>query len=174
MNSQPVTLERLTPLNCGKDSLDGFVRTQKVINVYRKICGEYRLVEHPFTDDWTAERKREKALELVSDGFLSFGAFSGRELVGFIGLKRALDHNRLIVDTLHVSLPFRGLGIGRRLFELGISEARRMNASALYISACSSEETIAFYLAMGAVVTDSPIPEYTSDEPFDLQMIRTV
>ena len=43
------------------------------------------------------------------------------------------------------SSEFRGQGIGRQLFEAGKAEARKAGAEALYISACSSEETIAFY-----------------------------
>ncbi len=44
-------------------------------------------------------------------------------------------------------------------------------ARELYISACSSEETVAFYRAMGAYVTDNPIESIARDEPFDLQMV---
>ena len=47
----------------------------------------------------------------------------------------------------------------------------KAGAEALYISACSSEETIAFYKAMGAELTDCPIKEIAEDEPYDLQMI---
>ena len=50
-------------------------------------------------------------------------------------------------------------------------EARKAGAKALYISACSSEETIAFYKAMGAELTDCPIKEIAEDEPYDLQMV---
>ena len=41
----------------------------------------------------------------------------------------------------------------------------------MYISACSSEETIAFYKAMGAELADCPIKEIAEAEPYDLQMI---
>ena len=50
-------------------------------------------------------------------------------------------------------------------------EARKAGAQALYISACSSEETIAFYKAMGAKMTDCPIKEIAEDEPYDVQMV---
>ena len=60
---------------------------------------------------------------------------------------------------------------GRSLFEKGIEEARKVQAKALYISACSSEETIAFYKTMGSQLTNNPIKEMVDNEPFDLQMI---
>ena len=41
----------------------------------------------------------------------------------------------------------------------------------LYISACSSEETIAFYNAIGVKLADKPIKELAEAEPCDLQMI---
>ena len=68
----------------------------------------------------------------------------------------------------------RGQGVGRRLFEMGKAEARKNCAEALYISACSSEETIAFYRAMGSKLASNPIKEIAEKEPFDLQMICSV
>lgn len=75
---------------------------------------------------------------------------------------------------MHVSAEYRGMGIGRKLFELGKEEANNRVAKALYISACSSEETIAFYKAMGAKITNHPIKEIADEEPYDLQMICVV
>lgn len=80
----------------------------------------------------------------------------------------------MILDMMHVSAACRGQGIGRRLFDVGKGEARKAKAEALYISACSSEETIAFYKAMGAERTDCPIKEFAEAEPYDLQMIYCV
>ncbi len=169
-----IPIELLTKENTPITALDGFVRTQPVTEVYRKTGGEYRLIACPFTDDWFPERKREKAAQLTGGDLLAFGAFAGGELIGFIGLRRKLSGSRMIVDTLHVSAPCRGLGIGKQLFLRGISEARQAGAKELYISACSSKETIAFYRAMGAEVTDDPIPEMVEEEPFDLQMVRRI
>ena len=71
---------------------------------------------------------------------------------------------------MQLSATCRGQGIGRKLFDIGKDEARKAGAQALYISACSSEETIAFYKAMGAELTDRPITEFAEAEPYDLQM----
>lgn len=46
-----MTIEKLTRDNFALSSLDGFVRTQPVTEVYRKFGGEYQLVNEPFTDD---------------------------------------------------------------------------------------------------------------------------
>lgn len=169
-----IPIELLTKENTPITALDGFVRTQPVTEVYRKTDGEYRLTPCSFTDDWSPERKREKAAQLTGGDLLAFGVFAGGELIGFIGLRRKLSGSRMIVDTLHVSAPYRGQGIGKQLFLRGIAEARQAGARELYISACSSKETIAFYRAMGAEVTDDPIPEMVEEEPFDLQMVLRI
>ena len=101
---------------------------------------------------------------------IAYLAIENDEVVGFIGLKKDLVESYMILDMMHVSAACRGQGIGRRLFDVGKEEARKAGAKALYISACSSEETIAFYKAMGAELTDRPITEFAEAEPYDLQM----
>lgn len=167
-----MVFERITPKNLAETGLDGFIRTQVVARSYRRgEDGIYRLQETPFTDDWTPERKREKARELTGADRIAFGAFENGRIAGFSCLLRALSGERAILDSMHVSKEFRRKGIGRRLFFLAAEAARQMGAEEMYISACSSEETVAFYRAMGAEVTDSPIRELAEDEPFDLQMV---
>ncbi len=91
-----------------------------------------------------------------------------------MGMLRKLSGPYMILNMLHVSSDFRGQGIGKKLFEIGIEEARKAGAEALYISSCSSYETIAFYKKMGCILTNNPIKEIVEKEPFDLQMICSV
>lgn len=74
------------------------------------------------------------------------------------------------VRTQEVKRVYRRQGLGRKLFEMGKAEAEKAGAKALYISACPSEETIAFYMSMGAFVTKDIIKQIADDEPYDLQM----
>ncbi len=98
-----------------------------------------------------------------------------KEIQGWMQEKYDFHVSNLnIAQVMHVSSEWRGQGIGRRLFEAGKDEARKNGAEALYISACSSEETIAFYRAMGSVLASNPIKEIAEEEPFDLQMICPV
>lgn len=117
------------------------------------------------------EERRSVAKNISSDNYITYLAIENDEVVGFIGLKIDLVASYMILDMMHVSAACRGQGIGRRLFDAGKGEARKAGAEALYISACSSEETIAFYEAMGAELTDCPIKEFAETEPYDLQMI---
>ena len=110
------------------------------------------------------------AKDISSEDYITYLAMENDRVVGFIGLKKALVEPYMILDLMQVSAACRGQGIGRRLFDVGKEEARKAGAKALYISACSSEETIAFYKAMGAELTDRPITEFAEAEPYDLQM----
>ena len=166
-----IKIELLSEANFNLESLDSYNRKQDVNKVYRKIDGEYKLIEHRYTEDWDLNKKRSVAKQISSDEYITYLAIENDEVVGFIGLKKELIESYMILDMMQVSAACRGQGIGRKLFDSGKEEARKAGAEALYISACSSEETIAFYKAMGAELADCPIKEIAEEEPYDLQMI---
>ena len=166
-----IRIELLSAENFKQDSLDNYPRKQDVKKVYRKHNGEYILEDCVYTEDWDMEKRRTVAKNISGDDYITYLAIDNDEVVGFIGLKKDLAESYMILDMMQVSAACRGQGIGRKLFDSGKEEARKAGAEALYISACSSEETIAFYKAMGAELTDCPIKEIAEDEPYDLQMI---
>lgn len=166
-----IRIELLSKTNFHLESLDSYNRKQFVSKVYRNIDGEYKLVECNYIEDWDLNEKRLIARRISSNDYITFIALDNDKVVGFIGLLKKLNGSYMILDMMHVSNEYRGQGIGRSLFEKGIEEARKAQAKALYISACSSEETIEFYKAMGCFLIDNPIKEMADKEPFDLQMI---
>ena len=169
-----IRIELLSTENFKPDSLDNYLRKHDVKKVYRKHNGEYILVDCVYTEDWDMGKRRSVAKDISSDDYITYLAIENGEVVGFIGLIKGLVGPYMLLDLMHVSAPCRGQGIGRKLFELGKKEAQKAGAEALYISACSSEETIAFYKAMGAELTDCPIKEMEEAEPYDLQMVCPV
>ena len=169
-----IKIELLSEENFKLGSLDNYTRKQDVKKVYREQNGEYILVDCVYTEDWDMEKRRSVAKDISSDDYITYLAIENDEVVGFIGLKKDLVESYMILDLMQVSAACRGQGIGRKLFDIGKEEARKAGAKALYISACSSEETIAFYKAMGAKLTDCPIKEIAEDEPYDLQMVCCV
>jgi len=142
--------------------------------VYRRIGGDFILVECKYTEDWNLNKKRSVAKQISRDDYITYIALDNDKVVGFISLLKQLNGPYMILDMMQVSSECRGQGIGRRLFQAGKDEARKNGAEALYISACSSKETIAFYRAMGSDLTSDPIKEIAEEEPFDLQMICPV
>ncbi|MDD5935453.1 MAG: GNAT family N-acetyltransferase [Clostridiales bacterium] len=169
-----ITIELLTERNFNLNSLDEYERRHEVTKVYRKQNSEYVLVERPYIEDWSIDERRQIATKMSSDDYVSYIALENKKVAGFIALKKSLIDNYMILDEMHVGSHYRGQGLGRKLFALGIEEAKRAGAEALYISACSSEETIAFYKAMGAILTSNPIKEMAEKEPYDLQMVCEV
>lgn len=169
-----IKIELLSETNFCLESLDLYNRKQNVNKVYRRIDGEYTLVECKYTEDWDLNQKRSVAKQISSDDYIAYIALENDKVVGFIGLLRELKGPYMILDMMQVSSECRGKGVGRQLFEVGKEEARKAGAEALYISACSSEETIAFYRAMGSDLASNPIKEIAEEEPFDLQMICPV
>ncbi|MGN0424825.1 MAG: GNAT family N-acetyltransferase [Acetatifactor sp.] len=166
-----IKIELLSTENFQFTSLDDYPRKHDVKKVYRKLNGEYVLVDCVYTEDWDLAKRRSVAKDVSSEDYITYLALEHEEVVGFIGLKKELYQSYMILDMMHVSAACRGQGIGRKLFNKGKEEARKAGAEALYISACSSEETIAFYRAMGAEITNSPIKEMAEKEPYDLQMV---
>ena len=169
-----IKIELLSETNFCLESLDSYNRKQNVNKVYRRIDGEYALVECKYTEDWDLSQKRSVAKQISSDDYITYIALENDKVVGFIGLLKKLNGPYMILHMMQVSSECRGQGVGRRLFELGKAEAIKAGAQALYISACSSEETIAFYRAMGSGLASIPIKELAEKEPFDLQMICPV
>lgn len=165
-----IEIKQITDANFTESSLDGFDRSQVVKEVWRRLNGEYMLIEQPFTDDWTAERKREIAREILDDSFITYGAFDASRVIGFVMMRDVLVGSRMIIDSFHVSRYYRHRGIGKKLFEIAKEIGRNAGAEKLYISACSSKETIAFYMSMGCRLTDDVIREMAEEEPFDLQI----
>ena len=169
-----INFELLSDKNFNGNSLDSYERKQEVKRVYRREGSEYTLVDMPYTEDWSLDKKRQIAEDIKSDEYISYIASDDGQVIGFIGLIKRLNNEYMILDLMHVSQMYRGKGIGRKLFSIAKQEAKKAGAKALYISACSSEETIAFYKAMGAELTDDPIKEIADEEPYDLQMICNV
>ena len=169
-----IKIELLSEKNFSINSLDSYNRKQDVNKVYRRMDGVYTLVECKYTEDWDLNKKRSVAKKISSDEYITYIALENDKVVGFIGLLKKLKGPYMILDMMQVSSDYRRQGIGRRLFEAGKDVARKNGAEALYISACSSEETIAFYRAMGSDLAINPIKEIAEDEPFDLQMMCPV
>ncbi len=155
-------------------NLENFNRQQKVTRIYVRKDGRYVLEEQPGVMDWSIDKKREVANDLIDNAYISYLALEGDRIVGFMSLVKALTDERMILDLIQVDKDFRGQGIGRILWEKAVEEARLNGARELYISACPSEETINFYRAMGADVTDDPILSIANDEPDDLQLVCPV
>lgn len=169
-----VKIIRVKPGNPDEINLDFFDRQQEVNRVYVKKDEAYVLKKQPGIMNWTLEKKREVAHDLADNRFISYLAISDNRIIGFASLVKELQSNRMLLDVIQVDRQFRGKGIGRMLWETAYKEAKLYGAKEIYISACPSEETIGFYKAMGAVITDNPIRSIVEEEPDDLQLVCAI
>lgn len=170
-----ISIAELTRSNFRADSLDCFVRHQEVTHCWRMIDGQWQLLPAAFTEDWSREKLRSEAeeiLQVIDHGAAAYAAFDGNEVVGFVCLGEWLGSQSQYIElvSFHVSAPYRGKGIGRRLFAAVCDEARQRGAEKLYISAHSSKESQAAYHALGCEIAQEIDPVRASREPFDVQM----
>lgn len=159
-----------------EDLFKDFNRYQKVSKCWRKVEDKWVLKDIEFTEEWTADEYRflAKCLQnTVNTGGVVYGAFNGGSLAGFVSVENTFFGSQkeyLQLSSIHVTFEGRGMGIGRRLFDLAVNSARDMGAKKLYISAHSSEESQAFYKKLGCVEAMEYNKKLVDDEPCDCQL----
>jgi len=62
-----IKIELLSEKNFSINSLDSYNRKQDVNKVYRRIDGEYILIECKYTEDWDLNKKRSVAKQISSE-----------------------------------------------------------------------------------------------------------
>ncbi len=112
--------------------------------------------------------------ELHAAGGVVVGSWKGSRLVAMASLDiRPVgdDPEVMKLDMLYVDVEHRRQGIGRQLIEMLAERARRSGATALYVSATPTRNTVDAYLHLGAVVADPPDPDLLALEPEDVHLI---
>jgi GNAT superfamily N-acetyltransferase len=154
----------------------GFIRRQDVTKCLRLQNGRWTVTDDPFTDDWSEAEYAALLAELreiARRGGGVIGAFSDGKLRGFAAVvpePMGKSGEYLDLPYIHVSADARGKGIGRELFDRAKAWAKARGAKKLYISAHSSVESQAFYMAMGCADAKEINPEHAAREPYDRQM----
>lgn len=101
------------------------------------------------------------------------GLFDENKIIGAAILDSKFisrGHDQLQLKFLHISRDYRKQGLGKRLFEMARAEARERGAQQIYVSATPSENTVDFYMRLGAAVTKEPDPGLLALEPGDIHM----
>ena len=153
-----------------------FHRHQQVNQCWRKVNGEWIVVDNPFTEDWGEREYRYLAACLqntIAAGGVVYGAFLDGKLKGFASVENTffgIQRQYLELSSIHVSEDCRGSGIGRKLMEAAKEWAKRRGARKLYISAHSSVESQAFYRAMGCREAEEYSAPHVEKEPCDCQL----
>lgn len=159
-----------------KDAFYNFNRYQIVKRCWRKQNNQWILVDNPFIEDWGTDEKRNIISELVScisNNGMVWGAICDDKIIGFASVSAIFfgeNSDYVEMPVIQVSAEYRHQGVGRKLFELICNNARLIGARKIYISAHSSEESQAFYRAIGCVDAVEINTTIAENEPFDCQM----
>ena len=103
-----------------------------------------------------------------------YGAFDGDNLAGIGLIQHGIGEGMAQLAFLHVSNGYRRNGIGRRIADELIREAKKEGASRMYVSATPSGSAVGFYKSLGFMPTDTPIPELYELEPEDIHMTMDI
>lgn len=153
-----------------------FRRHQQVHQCWRKVNGEWIVMDNPFTEDWGKEDYGYlvKCLQnTIATGGVVYGAFLDGKLKGFASVENTFFGSQkqyLELSSIHVSEDCRGCGIGRKLMDAAKAWAKGQGAQKLYISAHSAVESQAFYHALGCLEAEEYNQSSVEKEPFDCQL----
>lgn len=153
-----------------------FNRYQEVKKCWRKENGQWVLKDIAFTEQWGSAEYEYlvKCLKnTIKTGGTVIGAFHNNVLAGFTSVENQFFGSQkeyLQLSCIHSSYESRGMGIGKNLFSLACKKAKDMGAKKLYISTHSSEESQAFYKAMGCVEAMEYNAKLVDEEPCDCQL----
>ena len=168
--------KRLDNNNFTGHSLDYYVRRQAVMECWRKIGNDWKLVPNVYEENWSQAQCRETAEDMARHINLDqtgFGAFDSERIIGFVTVSHRIfgvTARYVQLVCLQITEEYRRRGIGRKLFSLACEEARQLGADKLYISAHSSKESQAAYRALGCTLAEEVNEGLAAAEPFDVQM----
>lgn len=159
------------------DLLRAIDRSERIEEVYRLEAGRLTLHRAPCDvrgfDPAELEALLARQRALLAAGGVVLGAFEGARVAGMASVERRLRGaraDRVKLDILYVSAPFRGRGVARELVARAMEAARGMGARALYVSATPTRRTVELYLRRGARPAAEVDPELLALEPEDIHL----
>lgn len=150
--------------------------SQYIGNAWREVNGERKLVKIDYQDkSWpNGYDYHFNSLEkTILWGGIAIGAFDDNKLIGFATINKEVfgtGNKYVLLEQLFITLDKRGSGIGKKLFMLSAKIAKEWNMDKIYICAGSSEETVAFYFAIGCVTAEEINKELYESDPRDFQL----
>lgn len=157
--------------------LEKFNRYQETRRVwFKEHQNKYNIKEDYFVEEWDDIKKVLviKALQncIISGGCV-IGAFVDGHIKGFASIEGGLFGTRkeyVELSYIHISCECRGMGIGKKLFQLSCEKASELGAKKIYIGAHPSEESQGFYKSVGCTEAKEVNEEIYNREPLDIQM----
>ncbi len=171
-----INYHQLNETEINESLFANFNRYQEVTKCWRKENGQWILKDIAFTEQWGPAEYSflvKCLVNTVKTGGCVLGAYDHNKLIGFASVENEFFGSKkeyLQLSSLHISHDYRGKGIGKNLFSLAGRKAKELGAQKLYISAHSSQETQAFYRALGCIEAEEYNEELVAAEPCDCQL----
>ncbi|MDH0096625.1 N-acetyltransferase [Ectopseudomonas hydrolytica] len=124
-----------------------------------------------------AEHYTPILLDCFDRGGWFLGLYDQGRLIGAVVLdtrRLGPDGDCLQLKFLHISHAYRSRGLGAHLFRRAAAQARLLGASALYVSATPSQNTVDFYRRLGCSLCAKPDEELYRLEPEDIHLIYRI
>nr|WP_246363910.1 GNAT family N-acetyltransferase [Halobacillus locisalis] len=153
--------------------LDEFVRYQRTEKVIAKANGKFVERTDEFEDDWTIEDKRrivEHFSKVIENGGSVVVAEIDYKVIGFSVIEADSFDEYRELSYIHVSAPYRGMGVGKELMDETKKQAIILGEEKLYIGAHPSIDTQAFYKRAGCVPAEKINQSIYEREPRDVQL----
>jgi len=150
--------------------------SQFIGRAWREVNGIRKLIDINYQDpDFPNGYENHLAAlkETIESGGSAIGAFDDRKLIGFSSVNPeifGIKSKYVLLDQIFISLEYRSKGIGKQLFMRSVTEAKKLGAAKFYICAGSSEETIAFYRAIGCVEANEINTDLYEGDTRDIQL----
>jgi N-acetylglutamate synthase-like GNAT family acetyltransferase len=151
--------------------------SQYIGKAWREVDGRRQLVEINYQDpDWPNgyEEHLNSLKNTILNGGIAYSAFDQQnKLLGIATLNNEFFGGKckyVLLDQLFITLEYRKLGLGKKLFKLCADTAKQWGADKIYICAGSAEETIAFYFAFGCKEAEEINKELYEGDPRDFQL----
>lgn len=170
----------------GPDDLDllaGIDRSELINTQYEVVDGRLVSREDMFAvPPWNPEgtgphsvaSMREGLSPILERGAVLLGALKGEDVAGLAVIEPVFEPPMAWLAFLHVSRPYRRMGVGSMLWEESVRLSREAGADRMYVSATPSGSAVGFYLARGCQLARPPHPELYADEPEDIHFICTI
>jgi ribosomal protein S18 acetylase RimI-like enzyme len=111
---------------------------------------------------------------ILERGARLLGAEVDGRIAGVAIVEERFDADMAWLVFLHVSRPFRRMGIAHALWDRCVSLAGEAGAHSMYVSATPSDSAVGFYTAMGCHGAPTPHPVLLAEEPEDIHLISPI
>lgn len=165
-----ITYRKITDADLSADTFINFHHDQHWNRQWVKHENTWMLEAVCGNRQWNAEKRiwvSEYLKQQIKNGGCVVAAFTDAQIIAFACIDGNLIGHPVCYSNLtmlFVDDRFQRLGIGKKLLGSIKNGASKIGADRLFISAIPSEDTIAFYFAIGCKDAECIIPEFVDTE----------